>query len=66
MEAKSKIPKTPHLLKKALRKNKKAKMAFEKMPPSHKREYIEYISEAKKEETKQKRIKKVMRMMGSG
>jgi len=40
----------------ALSKNKKAKEVFEKFPPSHKREYLEWITEARQEETKARRI----------
>ena len=44
------------LLQKALNKNKTAAAAFNNFSPSHKREYIEWINEAKTEETKNKRI----------
>jgi len=47
---------TPADLLAALKKNKKAIAAFEKFPPSHRREYIEWITEAKKPETREKRI----------
>jgi uncharacterized protein YdeI (YjbR/CyaY-like superfamily) len=40
----------------ALKKNKKARMAFDAFPPSHRREYIEWITEAKTEATREKRI----------
>lgn len=40
----------------ALNKNKKAKTVFEKFAPSHKREYLQWITEAKREETRMKRI----------
>ncbi|MBS1661987.1 MAG: YdeI/OmpD-associated family protein, partial [Bacteroidetes bacterium] len=33
-----------------------AKETFEAFPPSHRREYIEWISEAKTEATKEKRV----------
>jgi hypothetical protein len=38
--------------------------AFEKLPPSHKREYIEAIDEAKKPETRARRIAKAVAMLG--
>lgn len=41
----------------ALKKNKEAHTAFEKMPPSHQREYLKYVLEAKKPETRARRIK---------
>ena len=41
-----------------MNKNKKAKAAFEKMSYSHQKEYVEYIMEAKREETRESRIQK--------
>ena len=46
----------PDILQKALNKNKTASTRFSNFSPSHKREYIEWINEAKTEETKNKRI----------
>lgn len=53
----------PENLLKALRQNKSAFNKFESLPPSHKKEYIKWIEEAKKEETRLKRIKKMMEML---
>jgi uncharacterized protein YdeI (YjbR/CyaY-like superfamily) len=50
----------------ALRKNKKALDAFEKFSPSHKREYIEWIVEAKREETCLRRIQSALEMLAKG
>ena len=36
-----------------------AKECFTKLPPSHQREWARYISEAKKDETKLRRIEKM-------
>src|SRR5262245_51347510 len=47
-------PKTPSDLAAALKKNAKARAAFEAFSPSHKREYIEWITEAKQEVTRKK------------
>ncbi|MGH2566566.1 MAG: YdeI/OmpD-associated family protein [Ginsengibacter sp.] len=46
----------PDALQKALNKNKTAAATFNNFSPSHKREYIEWINEAKTDETKNKRI----------
>jgi hypothetical protein len=46
----------PEYLTEALERNKKAKEAFEKMSPSHKREYVDWIVDAKTGETREKRI----------
>lgn len=50
----------------ALKKSKKAQAAFEGFPPSHRREYIEWITEAKTEETRDKRIKTAIEWMAEG
>jgi uncharacterized protein YdeI (YjbR/CyaY-like superfamily) len=46
----------PKLLAAALKKNKKAQGNFEAFSPSQKREYIEWINEAKTEETQIRRV----------
>jgi uncharacterized protein YdeI (YjbR/CyaY-like superfamily) len=46
----------PKELAAAFKKNKKALSVFEGFPPSHRREYIEWITGAKTEETLNKRI----------
>ena len=46
----------PEYFLKQLRKNKKALLSFEAFSPFHKREYIEWITEAKTEETRNRRI----------
>ncbi len=46
----------PSELTAALKKNKKAKETFDNFSPSHRREYAEWISEAKTEETREKRL----------
>lgn len=56
----------PAELKSALSKNKKAAQAFESFPPSHKREYAEWISDAKGAETKQRRIDTAMDWIAEG
>ena len=53
----------PVVLKQALGKNKKLKSNFEKLTKSRRREYAEYISEAKREETKLRRIEKIIPMI---
>jgi len=56
----------PSELELALRKNTKARQSFEAMSKSCRREYAEYISEAKKPETRQRRLKKIMPMIEAG
>jgi uncharacterized protein YdeI (YjbR/CyaY-like superfamily) len=51
----------PSDLKKALTKNKKALENFENFAPSYKRMYIGWITNAKRKETQEKRIKQVVK-----
>lgn len=46
-----------------LNKNQKAKEIFEKLAYSHKKEYVRWISEAKKEETRLSRLGKLNQMI---
>jgi uncharacterized protein YdeI (YjbR/CyaY-like superfamily) len=50
----------------AIRKNKKASTAFEKFSPSHKREYLEWITEAKTEITRNKRMETAFEWIAEG
>lgn len=57
---------TPKELIAAFAKNKKAKTFFEKLSPSQKREYVEWITGAKREETKAKRIATTVEWLAEG
>jgi uncharacterized protein YdeI (YjbR/CyaY-like superfamily) len=50
----------------ALKKNKKAAAAFEGFPPSHKRDYLEWITEAKTEETRDRRMAQAIEWISEG
>jgi hypothetical protein len=54
------VVKVPEDFAQALTGNEKARQAFEKLSYSHKREYLEWIEGAKKEETRQRRIAKAV------
>lgn len=47
-------------------KNKNMKIAFEKFTPGKKREFVEYIKEAKRDATKIKRLEKISTMILEG
>ena len=47
----------------ALKKNAKARTTFENFSPSHRREYIEWITEAKREETRTERLAKSIKWL---
>jgi uncharacterized protein YdeI (YjbR/CyaY-like superfamily) len=51
---------------KALKANKKAAAAFAAFSPSCKREYVEWIADAKRAETRDKRIATAMEWIGEG
>jgi len=50
----------------ALKKNPKAQTTFEKFSPSHRREYIQWITEAKREETRKERLAKSVKWLAEG
>lgn len=56
----------PDYFLKELKKNKKALTTFQAFSPSHKREYIEWITEAKSDETKYRRIETAIEWMSEG
>ncbi len=51
---------------KKLKKNKKAFTTFESFSPSHKHEYVEWIIEAKTDETKKRRMETAIEWMSEG
>jgi uncharacterized protein YdeI (YjbR/CyaY-like superfamily) len=59
-------PKVPDYFLAALKKNKKALAAFDDFSPSCKREYVEWITEAKQEETRQRRLAQAIAWMAEG
>lgn len=52
---KEKVP-VPDFFQKAINKNKAAKAVFEKFPPSYVKDYVQWITEAKTEATREKRM----------
>lgn len=63
---KVKVPPIPDLLKDAFTKEPHLKTFFDGLAPSHRKEYIEFISEAKREETKLRRLEKSLNLMREG
>jgi uncharacterized protein YdeI (YjbR/CyaY-like superfamily) len=59
-------PTVPAALAKALARNAKARKSFEAIPPSHRREYCEWIAEAKQEATVQRRVDKAIGKLSAG
>ena len=56
----------PADLKSALARNRKAQATFETFSPSHKREYLEWITEAKGEDTRARRVSQAVEWMSEG
>lgn len=56
----------PDDLAAALKKHAKARRAFEAFGPSHRRDYIEWIVEAKREETRAKRLATTLEWLAEG
>lgn len=53
----------PAELKKAFKVEKEAKTFFDKLSYTHQREYVQWINEAKRDETRQARVTKAMEML---
>jgi len=67
--ARSKVKKdvvVPDYFNAALAKNRKARETFEGFSPSHRKEYVEWITEAKREETRAQRIKTAIEWLVQG
>ena len=58
--------KTPSYFAAALKKNRKAQAAFEAFSPSHRREYVEWITDAKTDATRQRRIETALQWIAEG
>jgi uncharacterized protein YdeI (YjbR/CyaY-like superfamily) len=56
----------PDYFSAALKKNAKARNTFEDLSPSHRREYIEWVSEAKREETREERLTTSVKWLAEG
>ncbi len=69
MKSARKTPKeivVPDALAAALKKNRKARETFEAFSPSHKREYAQWIAEAKGEDTRTRRVEAAIEWMADG
>lgn len=65
--AKPKPPvKVPPDFTKALKSNRKALATFEALPPSHRRDYVEWITGAKQDATRERRIATAIEWLAQG
>jgi uncharacterized protein YdeI (YjbR/CyaY-like superfamily) len=58
--------KVPDVLTSALRKNKKAQATFDAFSYTNKKDYVEWITEAKSDDTRQKRLDQAIEWMAEG
>jgi hypothetical protein len=58
--------KVPAALAAAFSRDTAAKIAFETLAPSHRKEFVRWIEEAKRSETKQSRLEQTLQMLHEG
>ena len=63
LDVEERVAVVPLELKRAFKSDKEAKDAFEKLSYTHQKEYVTWIDEAKKVETRAKRIVKTIEML---
>lgn len=63
LDTEPRLVEIPKDLMKELKKDKEAKAFFDKLSYTHQKEYVRWVEEAKKEETRQKRIAKTIEML---
>ena len=63
LDTEPRVIEVPKDLMKELKKHEDAKAFFDKLSYTHKREYVMWINEAKKEETRQRRVAKTIEML---
>ena len=56
----------PPYIAQALQANPRAQAEFQRIPPSHRRQYLAWIDSAKKEETKEKRLAEAIARLSTG
>lgn len=56
-------PEPPPFLEEALKQHPAAWENFQRLAPSHRKNYVRWVTEAKKEETRQRRLKDAIRML---
>ncbi len=59
-------PETPPDLAAALARNRRAQATFDAFPPGKRREYVDWITEAKRAETRQKRLAQAVEWLAEG
>jgi hypothetical protein len=65
-DSKPRSVRTPKDLLKAIAGNSRARAAFQRMAYSHRKEYVEWVEQAKRSETREARITKAVAMIANG
>jgi hypothetical protein len=66
LDTEPRVIEIPKDLMQELKKDKEAKVFFDKLSYTHQKEYVRWVEEAKKEETRQNRIVKTIEMLKKG
>jgi hypothetical protein len=66
LDTEERVIEIPKDLMKELKKHKEAKAFFDKLSYTHRREYVMWINEAKRDETRRNRIVKTIEMLKKG
>lgn len=66
MDTEERVVEIPKDLMKELNRDKESKIFFDKLSYTHRKEYVTWIEEAKKDETRQRRIAKTIEMLKTG
>lgn len=66
IDIKNKIVKAPEDLVRLFKQKKNAEAYFESLSYTHKKEYVQWIIEAKRSETRERRVKKTIEMLKAG
>ena len=66
LDVEERVAVVPLELKRAFKSDKEAKSAFEKLSYTHKKEYVTWIEEAKREETRARRVEQTLKILKDG
>lgn len=66
LDTEERVVEIPKDLMKELKRDKEAKTFFDKLSYTHKKEYVKWIEEAKKEETRLRRVLKTIELLKKG
>lgn len=66
LDVEERVAVVPLELKRAIRSDKESKSAFERLSYTHKKEFVTWIEEAKREETRARRVAQTLKMLKEG